>query len=53
MTRADQTEIRMRIVIDEPVVSVAHSLQSKDGGPLDATGLGKWRVIRPRPGRAD
>ena len=36
MTRADQSEIRMRIVIDEPVVGVAHSLQSKDGGPLDA-----------------
>lgn len=36
MKRADQTEIRMRIVIDEPVIGVAHSLQSKDGGPLDA-----------------
>ena len=36
MTRANQSEIRMRIVIDGPVVGVAHSLQSKDGGPLDA-----------------
>ena len=36
MTRADQTEIRMRIVIDEPVIGVAHSLQSKEGRPLDA-----------------
>lgn len=36
MTRADQSEIRMRIVIDGPVIGVAHSLQSKDGGPLDA-----------------
>jgi hypothetical protein len=36
MTRADQSEIRMRIVIDEPVIGVAHSLQSKDGRPLDA-----------------
>ena len=35
MKRADPTEIRMRIVIDEPVEGVAHSLQSKDGGPLD------------------
>ena len=91
MTRADQSEIRMRIVIDEPVIGVAHSLQSKDGGPLDAqcseggeslafdfatrvapgpkffgdevrreapsaassmSGLGKWLVIRPRPGPA-
>ncbi len=36
MTRADQSEIRMRIVIDEPVIGVAHSFQSKDGRPLDA-----------------
>jgi hypothetical protein len=35
MTRADQTEIRMRIVIEQPVVGVRHSLQSKDDGPLD------------------
>ena len=35
MTRADRTEIRMRIVIDEPVPGVLHSLQSKDGHPLD------------------
>ena len=31
-----QTEIRMRIVIDQPVPGVAHSLQSKDDAPLDA-----------------
>ena len=36
MKRADQIEIHMRIVIDEPVVGVAHSLQSRDGGPLDS-----------------
>jgi hypothetical protein len=35
MARADQTEIRMRIVIDNPVAGVLHSLQSKDGYPLD------------------
>jgi hypothetical protein len=35
MTRADQREIRMRIVIENPVAGVLHSLQSKDGHPLD------------------
>jgi hypothetical protein len=35
MGNADQTDIRMRIVIDRPVVGVLHSLQAKDGGPLD------------------
>ncbi|CAH0357275.1 DUF5990 family protein [Sphingobium sp. CECT 9361] len=35
MKLADQTDIRMRIVIDAPVIGVAHSLPSRDGGPLD------------------
>jgi len=35
MARADQREIRMRIVIENPVPGVLHSLQSKDGHPLD------------------
>ena len=35
MTRADQTEIRMRIVIEQPVTGVRHSLQAKEDGPLD------------------
>jgi hypothetical protein len=35
MARADQTEITMRIVIENPVPGVLHSLQSKDGHPLD------------------
>lgn len=35
MTRADQTEIRLRIVIEQPVAGVLHSLQSKDDAPLD------------------
>jgi hypothetical protein len=35
MKRADQTEMRMRIVIENPVPGVLHSLQSKDGHPLD------------------
>lgn len=35
MARADQTEIRMRIVIENPLSGVVHSLQSKDGHPLD------------------
>jgi len=35
MARADQTEIRMRIVIEQPVAGVLHSLQAKDDSPLD------------------
>ena len=35
MARADQTEIRMRIVIENPVPGVLHSLQSGDSIPLD------------------
>lgn len=35
MTRAGQTEIRMRIVIDNPVPGVLHSLQTGDTGVLD------------------
>jgi hypothetical protein len=35
MRSTDQTEIRMRIVIKNPVAGVLHSLQSKDGHPLD------------------
>jgi hypothetical protein len=36
MTRAGQVEIPLRIVIENPVAGVAHSLQSKEGHPLDA-----------------
>ena len=35
MARADQVEIPLRIVIENPVAGVAHSLQAKDGHPLD------------------
>ncbi|WHO40556.1 DUF5990 family protein [Sphingobium sp. AP49] len=35
MGRAEQTVLPMRIVIDQPVVGVAYSLQGKDGHPLD------------------
>jgi hypothetical protein len=35
MARADQTEINLRIVIERPVIGVLHSLQAKDGLPLD------------------
>ncbi|MBL8648831.1 MAG: hypothetical protein JNL35_00310 [Sphingopyxis sp.] len=35
MARAEQHEIAMRIVIDQPVAGVRHSLQDKDGGPID------------------
>ncbi|MES2096874.1 MAG: DUF5990 family protein [Pseudomonadota bacterium] len=35
MARADQSEIRMRIVVEQPVIGVLHSLQSGDTGILD------------------
>jgi hypothetical protein len=35
MPRADQTEIRMRLVIDSPVPGVAYSLQDKKSQPVD------------------
>lgn len=35
MKRADTTEIAMRIIIERPVPGVWHSLQSRDGNPLD------------------
>ena len=34
MTRADQSEIRLRLVIEQPVPGVLHSLQ-QDDAPLD------------------
>lgn len=35
MPGKNQADIRMRIVIGQPVVGVLHSLQAKDGHPLD------------------
>jgi hypothetical protein len=35
MAKADQVQIPMRIVIENPVAGVLHSLQAKDGHPLD------------------
>ena len=35
MATADQVEIPLRIVIENPVPGVLHSLQAKDGHPLD------------------
>jgi hypothetical protein len=35
MARADQSEIRARIVIERPVAGVLHSLQEGDDKPLD------------------
>ena len=35
MARSDQTPIALRILIERPVPGVLHSLQSKDGMPLD------------------
>jgi hypothetical protein len=36
MARPEQTEIRMRLVIEGPVPGVPHSLQDKKGRPVDA-----------------
>jgi hypothetical protein len=35
MARTDQTPVNLRIVIEQPVVGVLHSLQAKDESPLD------------------
>lgn len=35
MPKADQTDLRLRIIIDQPVPGVRHSLQARDGTPLD------------------
>ena len=35
MTKAGQTEIRMRLVIEAPVIGVMHSLQDRKNRPLD------------------
>lgn len=35
MARTNQTAINLRIVIEQPVIGVPHSLQAKDGSPLD------------------
>ena len=35
MARADQSEIRARIVIEQPLPGVRHSLQDGDDAPLD------------------
>lgn len=34
MPREPKTDVPMRIVIEQPVIGVAHSLQDKDGQPL-------------------
>jgi hypothetical protein len=36
MAGPPQTEIRMRLVIENPVAGVVHSLQSKENQPVDA-----------------
>ena len=35
MPRADQVPVQLRIVIESPVAGVLHSLQAKDGHPLN------------------
>lgn len=36
MSRTAQTEVRMRLVIENPVAGVTHSLQDKKSAPVDA-----------------
>jgi hypothetical protein len=36
MARPPQTEIRIRLVIENPVAGVVHSLQDRDSRPVDA-----------------
>lgn len=36
MAKPPQTELRMRLVIEDPVPGVLHSLQDKKGAPVDA-----------------
>ena len=36
MSRLEQIEIRMRLVVEGPVPGVMHSLQDKTGAPVDA-----------------
>src|SRR5262245_15329789 len=36
MARPPQPEVRMRLVIENPVPDVVHSLQNKDNEPVDA-----------------
>ena len=38
MARADQVPVQLRIAIESPVAGVLHSLQAKDGHPLDPKG---------------
>ena len=37
MARSDQHEVKLRIVVERPVVGVAYSLQDKNDLPLDPT----------------
>lgn len=36
MAKADETPVRLRITVTDPVPGVSYSLQAKDDGPLDA-----------------
>ena len=45
MTRADQVEICARIVIEQPVPGVLHSLQEGDDAPLDPKRSGAGEAL--------
>jgi len=45
MAKRDQTEIAARIVIENPVPGVLHSLQGKDGHPLDPRRSDKGQAL--------
>ena len=45
MGRADQREIRARLVIEQPVAGVLHSLQEGDDAPLDPKRSGTGEAL--------
>ncbi|MGD9740186.1 MAG: DUF5990 family protein [Bauldia sp.] len=45
MAKADQSVVNLRIVIEQPVIGVQHSLQAKDGTPLDPKRSGEGEAL--------
>ena len=45
MAKTDQSVINLRIVIEQPVAGVLHSLQAKDDSPLDPKGSRKGEAL--------
>jgi hypothetical protein len=45
MAKTDQSVVNLRIVIEQPVVGVLHSLQAKDDSPLDPKSSRKGEAL--------